>query len=369
VKALSALALAAASALLLNPSELSSQEARKDGSQTLRGFTTQPLEIKTLENMKTRWNANMLRLMMRPAYDAKRLKLQDAKEGWKKLLEELPPFLDKAAELKITVVLTLFEVPNDNAKSYRQGKERLSDFWADDSNLPAIVECWSQIGELCKNRPPDSVWFDILNEPLDWKDFPHVARKWPDWSQRVIDSIRAKGLKNPVVVEVGPGGLCWGFKEFPLLKGEGIVYSTHQYQPHVYTHQGISSISNTDLAKAYLATNQPWPGSYSDSGGGLWNKERLLKELEPLIEFQKKHKVRVYISEFGCVRWAPNRDAYVKDCLEIYESFGWDWTFHALNENPIWSPDAEPEFSFKAAQAKETTPTARLLLDCFKKGN
>lgn len=338
--------------------------AKADQGRRLRGFTTQEIDLESLQDMKLRWNANSVRLMMRPNYEARKAKLASFQEAWGRILEALPAYLDKAKELEMAVILDLHEVPNEKAKGYRSGKERLSDFWADDSNLDVAIDCWRKVGALCKGRK-QTIWFDILNEPLDWKDFPKVAKKWPDWSQKIIDAVRADGLAFPIVVEVGPGGLCWGFKDFPLLKGSDIVYSTHQYQPHAYTHQGISAISNTDLAKAYLQTNQPWPGSYSDSGGGLWNKERLLKELAPMIEFQKRTGARIYISEFGCVRWAPGCEAYIKDNLEIFESLGWDWSFHALHENPIWSPDYAPSFK-ETLKAKEPTPLAKLLTESFK---
>ncbi len=71
------------------------------------------------------------------------------------------------------------------------------------------------------------------------------------WSQTVLDAIRVIDKTTPVVIEVGPGGLSWGFKDFKKLKGENIIYSTHSYQPHAYTHQGIGKLANTDLAQVY----------------------------------------------------------------------------------------------------------------------
>jgi hypothetical protein len=30
---------------------------------------------------------------------------------------------------------------------------------------------------------------------------------------------------------------------------------------------------------------------------------------------------------------------YLKDCIDIFEKYGWDWTFQSLQENKVWSPD------------------------------
>jgi aryl-phospho-beta-D-glucosidase BglC (GH1 family) len=267
----------------------------------------------------------------------------------------------------MAVILDLHEVPNENSKTYSQDrKAQKSEFWNDPGNLDTMIECWRQLAAICQERK-QIIWFDILNEPLDWNDFPSYAKKWPDWAQKTIDAIRLLDKdQRPIVIEVGPGGLCWGFEDFPLLKGENIIYSTHNYQPHYYTHQGISDLNNTDLAQAFLKTNQPWPGVYGDTGGGMWDKARLYKELAPMIEFQKKHKVRIYISEFGVVRWAPNAEKYIRDSLEVYEEFGWDWSFHALHENPMWSPDYESRY-LENVLAKEPTPVGLVLQEFFSR--
>lgn len=332
----------------------------------LRGFTTQAINPKTLVDMKKDWHANSVRLMLRPNFNARQKRLATYKEGWNDIIKDLPAFLDQAKALNIAVILDLHNVPNDNAKHYRkERKEKSADFWNDETNLEIMKACWVELSYMCKGRD-QIIWFDILNEPLDWRDFPNYTRKWPGWAQEVIDVIRPIEPTRPIVVEVGPGGLCWGFKDFPLLADKNIIYSSHQYQPHKYSHQGISSLNNTDLAKAYLETEQPWPGVYSDTGGGLWDKERLVKEMQPMIDFQKKYGVRIYISEFGVVRWAPDAAQYIEDNIEVFEEYGWDWSFHAFRENPIWSPEYEPVFKDNI-KSSNTTEIAKVLLKYFHK--
>lgn len=347
------------------PFAVSADEALLAKSSRLRGFTTQEISVKNLEDMKRDWNANSVRLMLRPNFIARQQKLKSYQDGWAEIMRKLPSFLDKAKELNIAVILDLHEVPNDKSKEYRrERKEKSADFWDDDNNLAIIKACWIDLAKMCKGRQ-QVIWFDILNEPLDWRDFPKYTQKWPIWAQAITDVIRPIEPERPIVVEVGPGGLCWGFKDFPLLKDKNIMYSSHQYQPHEYTHQGISSLNNTDLAKAYLKTDQPWPGNYSDTGGGHWDKERLVKELQPIIDFQKKYGVRIYISEFGVVRWAPKGEQYIEDNIELFEKYGWDWSFHAFRENPMWSPEYQPVFK-ENIKATETTPIGKVLLKYFR---
>jgi hypothetical protein len=343
------------------PAGMKSLAGSTANSTLLRGFTVGRMRESTLEKAANTWHANSIRYMMRTEFQARVQKLTYA-QSWQKIIDDLPGELDQCKKLNMTAVLCLFELPNDNALSYPKGKAWRTAFWADDSNKQILVDCWKQIAQICKDRDQD-IWFEILNEPLDWKDMPHTPAKWSDWAQAAIDAIRVIDAKHPVVIEVGPGGLCWAFKDFTPLKGDYIIYASHQYQPHEYTHQGISNIKATDLKQAYLKKQQPWPGAYSDTGGGWWDKNRLALELKPLIDFQKKYGVRVYISEFSAIKWAPDAEKYLRDSIELYEELGWDWAYHALDEYPGWSLEHTDAFDTpqEAQRAKGLTERGKVV--------
>lgn len=336
-------------ALLLAGSAAGAEESP---TPRLRGFTMPdaPQHLKAAKEA----GGNAVRLMTRP-------KVKSAPDGGYTLdISHIETFLDAAKEAGVAVIIDLHDVPNPNRKNYRSDRVgSKADFWKDDGNLEFMIRFWTQVAELCKDRP-GTIWFDLCNEPLNWEDMPSYPKKWPLWAQTLIDRIRRIDTVHEIVIEPGPGGLCWGFREFPKLKGDRLIYSVHNYQPHAYTHQGISSLENTDLAKAYLETNLGWPGSYGDSGGGLWNKERLKRELAPAREFQLKHNVRMYVGEFGVVRWAPNAERYLRDNLEIFEEYGWNWTYHAFREHNCWSFEHKPVFG-KTERSETPTATARVM--------
>ena len=321
-------------------------------SPRLRGFTmpNSPAEVKDAAAL----HANAIRLM----YTA--IPQKNADGGIHYDLTAIKKFLDEAQKNHLAVIIDLHSIQNPEHKNYRKDRNGQSaDFWNDLSNLDLMKTFWIEVATLCKDNP-QRIWYDLYNEPLDWNDVPSYPKKWPEWAQVLINVIRKIDSRHEIVIEPGPGGICWGFRTFPLLKGENLIYSAHNYQPHAYTHQGISSLANTDLARAYLKTNQPWPGEYSDVGGGLWNAKRLEEELAPVINFQKKHHVRIYIGEFGVIRWAPNADRYLHDNLELFEKYGWDWTYHAFREYNGWSFEYEPTFG-KEVKAVQETNTAKVI--------
>jgi len=59
--------------------------------------------------------------------------------------------------------------------------------------------------------------------------------------------------------------------------------------------------------------------------------------MQPLVRYQKAHNVLVYIGEFSAVRWAPGRDQYIKDVIDIFEEHGWGWTYFALGGKKVWT--------------------------------
>ncbi len=39
--------------------------------------------------------------------------------------------------------------------------------------------------------------------------------------------------------------------------------------------------------------------------------------------------------------WASGAEEYLRDCIGIFEEYGWDWTYHAFREWPGWSVEHE----------------------------
>jgi len=66
--------------------------------------------------------------------------------------------------------------------------------------------------------------------------------------------------------------------------------------------------------------------------------------------------MQMYVGEFSVIRWAPGGDKYLSDLLEVVESHGWDWSYHAFREWDGWSVEhgSDPN-----DHARTDQPTAR----------
>ena len=55
---------------------------------------------------------------------------------------------------------------------------------------------------------------------------------------------------------------------------------------------------------------------------------------------------------------------YLRDCIAIFDEYGWDWTYHAFREWPGWSVEHEGDDIGHMAPSADN-PRKRALLDGF----
>ena len=98
----------------------------------------------------------------------------------------------------------------------------------------------------------------------------------------------------------------------------------------------------------------------------MWDKQQLRKVLQPVRDFQLAYNVHIYVGEFSAVRWAPGADKYLRDCIDLFEEYGWDWTYHAYREWDGWSVEhgSDPQ---DHQPTREPTGRGKIMLDWFGK--
>ena len=200
--------------------------------------------------------------------------------------------------------------------------------------------------EIVKRIQPykDVVWgLDLKNEPLDLKQLPYAPVEFHPMFIRVMKELRKIDKDVWFIYEVGPGGGWRGFEDLKPLPDPKVIYSFHFYQPGAFTHQGIEAKNLMDrglMPKEQAGNLLRYPGVYF----GSWiDGKELEKMVSPVIEFQKKYDVPIYVGEFSVVAWAPPESSaqYLKDCISIFEKYGWSWAYHGFNEDIMWQLDRE----------------------------
>lgn len=162
--------------------------------------------------------------------------------------------------------------------------------------------------------------YDLLNEPNTASSEPGLEM-FAEYQGRLVRAVREIDPDTQVIV-TGHYGSHGGLEFLPVYPEKNIVYTIHFYRPNEFTHQ-LDRRAGTFLR-------------YPDANRN-WDKRYLRRMLAGTREFQLKTGARIYVGEFSAIRWAPGADRYLRDSLELFEEYGWDWSYHAFREWDGWS--------------------------------
>lgn len=238
-------------------------------------------------------------------------------------LDELDQALEACRRYGIRVVVDMHSPPGGRLEGNELAifHEKLyADHW---------VELWQQIARRYKGNPV--IWgYDLVNEPVQNLPSPQGVDDYLAGQVRVAKAIREIDPDMPIFIEANGWDGPDGFRELEPVDVPRVIYQVHMYVPHQFTHQGVSG---SPVGIAY-------PGTI---GGVEWNKDQIRKTLAPVREFQLAYNVHIYVGEFSAIRWAPGAARYLADCIDVFEEYGWDWTFHAYREWDGWSLEHGPD--------------------------
>ncbi len=216
-----------------------------------------------------------------------------------------------------------------------------------------LTDIWREIAAKYKDEP--AIWgYDLLNEPREenYVYSPDGGLDWNRLAEKIGKAIREVDPEKPIIVESAGWGSPAAFEYLQPINVPNVVYSFHFYTPGEYTHQGVHN----------RPSNIVYPGVI---GKKEYNRDELEKIMQPVIDFQKKYNVPIYVGEFGVARWAPNSQQWLDDVISIFEKYGWDWTYHAFREYDGW--DAEIGSDRNDTTRIGDTPNRRVLLKYMKK--
>ncbi len=208
-----------------------------------------------------------------------------------------------------------------------------------------LVEFWQETARRFKGHP-NLFGYNLMNEPVS-RDIEPGGPSLNEQYHRLIAAIREIDPRRPIIVDCDGAGNAEYMEFMEVFPYKNIIYSPHFYKPFELTHQ--------------LDMNQETYLSYPNPERG-WDKEFLRKQMEPIIRFQELTGARIYVAEFSCIRWAPGSERFIADCIELFEEYGWDWSYHAFREWQGWDVEymGKPN---KPIRTEEMTPRKEALLN------
>lgn len=184
-----------------------------------------------------------------------------------------------------------------------------------------FVATWRRIATRFRNDPR-LYGYDLVNEP---NQMGHAPYSYLHVQLDAARAIREVDTQTPIVVEANAYDGAPAFEYLSPLALDNVIYQVHCYLPMEFTHQGVF-----DAAKR--GDFKPYP---NEAEG--WNKAFIRKTLDPVLRFARRHRAKIYVGEFSAVTWAPGAENYMRDAIEIFNEYGWDWSYHAFREYREWS--------------------------------
>ncbi|MEK6796071.1 MAG: cellulase family glycosylhydrolase [Spirochaetota bacterium] len=298
----------------------------------------------TEENVKTlsEWNVNCIRWNI-GGWDhdvfPDGLHSKDFDAIFNKEIEKIDTLISLAKKYGMYVVLDMM-----GASQYG--------LFSSASSQARFIDCWKRLAARYKDSDVVS-GYDLANEPMnDWRE---GVMRWNELTIATAKAIRTIDPATTIIIEGAVGGNPIGFISLKPLPMSNIVYSPHMYQPVDITHQGILGYK----------VGAVYPGTV---GGVYWDKAALEKALLPVIEFQKRYGVHMFVGEFSCIRWAPDGSAarYIADCIDIFEKYNWDWAYHAFRSWHGWDAECPEDMNVKD-RSSTMTESGKVIRSWFAK--
>ena len=239
------------------------------------------------------------------------------------LLDNLAEVLEWCAARGMKVCVDLHTPPGG-----KRAGDRAMNMFFQKKFADAFVGTWRRIATRFKGHPA-LYGYDLVNEPIQREPAPFSY--W-ELQKRAAEAIREIDPDAAIVVESNLGSVAESYRYLSPLAMDNVIYQVHLYKPYEYTHQGVWG-NPMERDGRPLA----WP----DPARG-WTTDHLRRVLAPVRAFQEKHRARIYVGEFSAVSWAPGAENYLRDCIALFEEYGWDWTYHAFREWGAWSVEHEP---------------------------
>tara|TARA_Y100000589_G_scaffold284712_1_gene283775 strand:+ start:1710 stop:3281 length:1572 start_codon:yes stop_codon:yes gene_type:complete len=214
-----------------------------------------------------------------------------------------------------------------------------------------FIKVWQKIATQFKDHP--AIWaYDLINEPVQNQLSPEGVGNWLQTQVLAANAIRKIDPETAISIEVDGWDAPANFAWLAPVDIPNVIYQVHMYWPGQFTHQGVHNTWGEDGGDPRVE----YPGKLN---GKPFDKAALRKQLQPVRDFQRQCNAHIIVGEFSAIRWAPGAATYLADCIDIFEEYGWDWTYHAFREWPGWSVEHANLPADRKHHVKSTTLTDR----------
>ncbi|RME87395.1 MAG: hypothetical protein D6770_09430, partial [Anaerolineae bacterium] len=288
--------------------------------------------------------------------------------------------LEMAASADLYVVLSArtgplrseFSILRDGAGDWFGYEYLIEKVWEDTEAQAAWAAMWRYTAERYRDNPI-VIGYDLMVEPnsndiLDiwdpdefYRQYGGTTYDWNTWYPPIVQAIREVDPDTPILVGgMGYSGLEW----LPYLQpvdDPRVVYTFHQYEPFVYTHQEPGEgLTNTYPGRF----DADWDEEAEDVNRAWLDSFFALGDL-----YAAQYGVPLAVNECGVMRWEPGAADFMRDQLDLFERRGWNvavWMWYP-DWPPLATPDGDHDFNFRfGPDPANLTPTSNDLFAVYR---
>jgi licheninase len=228
--------------------------------------------------------------------------------------------------------------------------------------LTEVVLLWGKVAAHFAANPRTDLYYELLNEPeLSFGGTPPTQAEWTALAERMIAAIRATDKVHTLIF----GDTQWyGIATLAArkpLSDANVVYSIHDYEPFIFTHEGAdwaSMASTHDLPYPY--TPERWSAYFGDLGFTTampsWildaarnyyrtgNRVAIRNQIVTAKQWAVDNNVPVICNEFGAydrTSRLEDRARYLTDVVSIFEELQipWQQWFMIMDKSGVVVPE------------------------------
>jgi hypothetical protein len=248
-----------------------------------------------------------------------------------RVLRLLDTAIEESSHARLNVILDLHKCPGHD---FLEGCSSAQDFFSSEVKREESKRVWRYLAG--RYGTASHVMFEILNEPV-----AEDSAAWDAVKNELAAVIRSHAPHSTIVVGSNRWNSPSEFAHLTPLRDDNVIYSFHFYAPLLFTHQRAPWLHGEcfEVTRAY-------PGEYTLPPGtvhrlplevGLWNRERIRRELDPVFRFREEHRVQVACNEFGVFVGGAARDSqlrWMQDFVSVLNDgqFGFSyWNYKNLD--------------------------------------
>lgn len=185
---------------------------------------------------------------------------------------------------------------------------------------------WEQIADHFKAYP-DSLLFEILNEPHDQL----IPTLWNGYLSEALQVIRTTNPKRCVLIGTAEWGGVGGLPSLQFPDDPQLILTLHYYNPHTFTHQGASWSEGSD---AWLGTQ--WHDTQ-------FERQAVEQDFKAALRLSVEKQLPIHIGEFGAYSRADldSRVRWTRFLARWFEQQGFSWAYWEWNSGfGIYNPQS-----------------------------